>query len=145
VTTRSSREGCRPRQELLARIGEGHPQPRLAAGPGGRTAGDPQRAYPIIHASGISTAKTSTSRSITESILRAWRWSAHRLFTSPSVRVNEILIDGEPITNEAFVANYRDIVYRHGRRGRRPPVSLSSRHSTALAYASQYDAPVMSR
>ena len=58
-------------EELLARIGEAAPQPRLEAT---RRAvellGDPQRSYPIVHVTGTN-GKTSTSR-ITESILRAY-------------------------------------------------------------------------
>ena len=95
--------------ELLSRVGEANPQPRL--GPTRRAVellGDPQRAYPIIHITGTN-GKTSTSR-ITESILRAYGLRTG-LMTSPHLlRVNErIMIDGEPITNEAFVANWRDI------------------------------------
>jgi dihydrofolate synthase/folylpolyglutamate synthase len=96
-------------EELLARIGESHPQPRLA--PTRRAVellGDPQRAYPIIHITGTN-GKTSTSRMI-ESILRAHGLRTG-LLTSPHLtRVNErIVIDGEPISNEAFVNNWQDI------------------------------------
>ena len=95
--------------ELLARVGEAEPRPRLA--PTRRVVellGDPQRSYPIIHITGTN-GKTSTSR-IIESILRAYGLRTG-LMTSPHlVRVNErIVIDGEPISNEAFVANWRDI------------------------------------
>jgi dihydrofolate synthase/folylpolyglutamate synthase len=134
-------------QELLARIGEGHPQPRLA--PTRRVVellGDPQRSYPIIHITGTN-GKTSTSR-IIESVLRAYGLRTG-LFTSPHlVRVNErILIDGEPITNEAFVANYRDIkpyldmVDAELRAAGEAPLAFFEAF-TALAYASFADAPV---
>ncbi len=134
-------------RELLARIGEGHPQPRLAATRRVvELLGDPQRAYPIIHVTGTN-GKTSTSR-ITESILRAYGLRTG-LFTSPHlVRVNErILIDGEPITNEAFVANYRDIkpyldmVDAELRAAGDAPLAFFEAF-TALAYASFADAPV---
>ena len=134
-------------QELLARIGEGHPQPRLAATRRVvELLGDPQRSYPIIHVTGTN-GKTSTSR-ITESILRAYGLRTG-LFTSPHlVRVNErILIDGEPITNEAFVANYRDIkpyldmVDAELRAAGDAPLAFFEAF-TALAYASFADAPV---
>jgi dihydrofolate synthase/folylpolyglutamate synthase len=96
-------------EELLARIGEANPQPRLA--PTRRVVellGDPQRAYPIIHITGTN-GKTSTSR-IIESILRAYGLRTGLLTSPHLVRVNErIVVDGEPITNEAFVTNYRDI------------------------------------
>lgn len=96
-------------RELLARIGEANPQPRLSAT---RRAvellGDPQRTAPVIHITGTN-GKTSTSRMI-ESILRA---SGLRtgLLTSPHlIRVNErIMIDGRPVSNEAFVRNWDDI------------------------------------
>ena len=134
-------------QELLARIGEGHPQPRLAATRRVvELLGDPQRSYPIIHVTGTN-GKTSTSR-ITESILRAYGLRTG-LFTSPHlVRVNErILIDGEPITNEAFVANYGDIkpyldmVDAELRAAGDAPLAFFEAF-TALAYASFADAPV---
>lgn len=95
--------------ELLARIGEKNPQPRLEATRRvTELLGDPQRAYPIIHITGTN-GKTSTSR-IAESLLRAHDLRTG-LMTSPHlVRVNErIMIDGEPISNEALVANWRDI------------------------------------
>ena len=95
--------------ELLARIGEANPQPRLA--PTRKVLellGDPQRTYPIIHITG-TTGKTSTSR-ITESILRAYGLRTGLMISPHLVRVNErIVIDGEPISNEAFVANWDDI------------------------------------
>jgi len=95
--------------ELLARIGESAPQPRLDAT---RRAlellGDPQRGYPIVHITGTN-GKTSTSR-VTESILRAYGLRTG-LMTSPHlVRVNErIVIDGQPISNRALAANWDDI------------------------------------
>jgi dihydrofolate synthase/folylpolyglutamate synthase len=95
--------------ELLARIGEGNPQPRLE--PTRRAVellGDPHRAYPVIHIAGTN-GKTSTSR-ITESILRAYGLKTG-LLTSPHLtRVNErIVIDGSPISNRALVENWADI------------------------------------
>jgi dihydrofolate synthase/folylpolyglutamate synthase len=95
--------------ELLARIGEGAPQPRLE--PTRRVVemlGDPHRAYPIIHITGTN-GKTSTSR-IAESILRAYGLRTG-LLTSPHLqRVNErIVIDGQPISNRSLVANWDDI------------------------------------
>jgi len=96
-------------QELLARVGEAAPQPRLE--PTRRAVellGDPQRSYPIIHITGTN-GKTSTSR-IIESILRAYGLRTG-LMTSPHlVRVNErLMIDGQPISNRAFAANWADI------------------------------------
>ncbi|TFV99040.1 bifunctional folylpolyglutamate synthase/dihydrofolate synthase [Leifsonia flava] len=94
---------------LLARIGESNPQPRLTAT---RRAvellGDPQRAYPVIHITGTN-GKTSTSR-IIDSILRAYGLKTG-LLTSPHLTrfTERILIDGEPITDEALVRNWEDI------------------------------------
>jgi dihydrofolate synthase/folylpolyglutamate synthase len=134
-------------EELLARIGEAAPQPRLEAT---RRAvemlGDPHRSYPIIHITGTN-GKTSTSRMI-ESILRAYGLRTG-LMTSPHlVRVNErIVIDGQPISNRALAANWEDI---------RPFLELVDGELiaagdepltffealTVLAYASFADAPV---
>ncbi len=134
-------------EELLARIGEAQPQPRLDAT---RRAlellGDPQRSYPIVHITGTN-GKTSTSR-MTESILRAYGLRTG-LMTSPHlVRVNErIVVDGLPISNRALASNWDDI---------RPFLDLVDSELvakdeepltffealTVLAYASFADAPV---
>ncbi|SFN53936.1 bifunctional folylpolyglutamate synthase/dihydrofolate synthase [Mycetocola miduiensis] len=96
-------------EALLARTGEGAPQPRLE--PTRRTLdllGDPQRAFPIIQLAGTN-GKTSTSRMI-EGILRSYGLRTG-LFTSPHlVHFNErIVVDGEPISNETLVRNWEDI------------------------------------
>ncbi len=95
--------------ELLARVGEENPAPRLdATRRAVELLGDPHRAYPIIHITGTN-GKTSTSR-IAESILRAHGLRTGLLTSPHLVRINErIMIDGEPISNEAFVTNWRDI------------------------------------
>jgi dihydrofolate synthase / folylpolyglutamate synthase len=103
------REARQVYEELLTRVGEGAPRPRLdATRRAAELLGDPQRAYPIIHITGTN-GKTSTSRMI-ESILRAHDLRTGML-TSPHLeRVNErIVIDGEPISNAAFVSNWNDI------------------------------------
>ncbi|HEX4057177.1 MAG TPA: folylpolyglutamate synthase/dihydrofolate synthase family protein [Galbitalea sp.] len=103
------REAREVYEELLGKIGEAAPQPRLGATRrAAELLGDPQRAYPIIHITGTN-GKTSTARMI-ESILRAHGLRTGML-TSPHLeRVNErIVIDGEPISNAAFVSNWRDI------------------------------------
>ncbi|MET0725347.1 MAG: folylpolyglutamate synthase/dihydrofolate synthase family protein [Leifsonia sp.] len=96
-------------ESLLARIGESNPQPRLSAT---RRAvellGDPQRAYPVIHITGTN-GKTSTSR-IIDSILRAYGLKTGMLTSPHLTRFTErILIDGDPITDEALVRNWEDI------------------------------------
>jgi dihydrofolate synthase / folylpolyglutamate synthase len=103
------REAREVYEELLERVGESAPRPRLeATRRAAELLGDPQRAYPVIHITGTN-GKTSTSRMI-ESILRAHGLRTG-LLTSPHLeRVNErIMIDGEPISNAAFVSNWRDI------------------------------------
>ena len=70
--------------------------------------GDPQRSYPVIHITGTN-GKTSTARMI-ESLLRA-RGLRTGLFTSPhlsSIR-ERIMVDGQPVSAEAFVAAYDEL------------------------------------
>jgi dihydrofolate synthase/folylpolyglutamate synthase len=97
-------------ESLVGRVGEGSPRPRLA--PTRRAVellGDPHRAAPVIHITGTN-GKTSTSRMI-ESLLRA---SGLRtgLLTSPHLErfTERIRIDGEPISDEAVVRNWEDIL-----------------------------------
>ena len=95
--------------ELLERIGEANPQPRLE--PTRKVCellGDPQRTAPVIHITGTN-GKTSTSRMI-EAILRAAGVKTGLLTSPHLVKVNErIVIDGLPVSNEALVRNWRDI------------------------------------
>ncbi|UFS61129.1 bifunctional folylpolyglutamate synthase/dihydrofolate synthase [Subtercola endophyticus] len=133
--------------ELISRLGEASPQPRLAATRQVvELLGDPHRAYPIIHLTGTN-GKTSTSR-IVESILRAYGLRTG-LFTSPHLeRLNErIMIDGKPISNESLAANWADV---------KPFIEIVDAQLTAtgepritffealtvLAYASFADAPI---
>lgn len=94
---------------LLERIGEGAPERRLGAT---RRAvellGDPHRAAPVIHLTGTN-GKTSTSRMIA-SILGAYGLRTGML-TSPHLErfTERILIDGEPITDEAVARNWSEI------------------------------------
>lgn len=96
--------------DLLARVGEGSPRPRLA--PTRRAVellGDPHRAAPVIHITGTN-GKTSTSRMI-ESLLRA---SGLRtgLLSSPHLErfTERIRIDGEPVSDEAVARNWEEIL-----------------------------------
>src|SRR5690606_1099127 len=95
--------------ELLERVGEANPRPRLdATRRAVELLGDPHRAYPIIHITGTN-GKTSTRRMI-ESILRAHGLRTGLLTSPHLVRVNErIMIDGAPISNRAFAQNWDDI------------------------------------
>jgi dihydrofolate synthase / folylpolyglutamate synthase len=97
-------------EALIARVGEGSPQPRLA--PTRRAVellGDPHRAAPVVHITGTN-GKTSTSRMI-ESMLRA---SGLRtgLLTSPHLErfTERIRIDGESISDEAITRNWEEIL-----------------------------------
>jgi dihydrofolate synthase/folylpolyglutamate synthase len=132
---------------LLARIGEGNPQPRLEAT---RLAvdylGNPQQMYSVITVTGTN-GKTSTARMI-ESLLRAHGLRVG-LMTSPHLqRVNErIIIDGEPISDQKFVENWRDIEFQIGLAdnelidaGKEPLTYFEA--LTVLALASFADAPV---
>jgi dihydrofolate synthase/folylpolyglutamate synthase len=96
-------------RELLERIGEGSPKPRLhATRRAVELLGDPQRSAPIIHITGTN-GKTSTSRMI-ESLLRATGLKTGLLTSPHLVRITErIVIDGIPVTNEAFARNWDDI------------------------------------
>ena len=133
--------------ELLARIGEAQPQPRLdATRRAVELLGDPQRSYPIIHITGTN-GKTSTSR-IIESILRAYGLRTG-LMTSPHlVRVNErIVIDGQPISNRALATNWDDIrpfldLVDGELEAKGEPTLTFFEALTVLAYASFADAPV---
>lgn len=96
-------------QEMLARLGEANPQPRLdATRKVVELLGDPHRAYPVIHVAGTN-GKTSTSR-IIESILRATGLRTG-LVTSPHLeRVNErIVIDGESVDDQRFADGWDDV------------------------------------
>jgi dihydrofolate synthase/folylpolyglutamate synthase len=102
-------ESRRVEQELYARLGEQSPQHRLSATRrAAELLGDPHLSYPVIHITGTN-GKTSTARMI-ESIVRAHGLRTG-LMTSPHlVTIRErIVIDGEPISPELFVANWNDV------------------------------------
>ena len=104
--------------------------------------GDPQTSYPVIHLTGTN-GKTSTSRMI-DTLLRALDLRTGR-FTSPHVeRMTErISVDGEPLTDEEFVAAFNDVApYTH-------LVDASEEHPLSffetivgMAYARFAEAPV---
>ncbi|MDR6613107.1 glutamate ligase domain-containing protein [Leifsonia sp. 1010] len=134
-------------QALLARVGEGAPERRLdATRRAVELLGDPQRAYPIIHVTGTN-GKTSTSR-IAESLLRAYGLRTGLLTSPHLVRFNErIVIDGEPIEDEALVRNWEDIspyleiVDAELTEAGKAPLTFFEA-LTALAFAAFADAPV---
>ncbi|BCJ63843.1 bifunctional folylpolyglutamate synthase/dihydrofolate synthase [Polymorphospora rubra] len=104
--------------------------------------GSPQRAYPSIHLTGTN-GKTSTARMI-DSLLRAFGLHTGR-YTSPHLETvrERISLDGEPVSEERFVATYREV---------EPLAALVDARSdepltyfdmtTALAFAAFADAPV---
>ena len=96
-------------RELLERAGEQAVEPRLeATAKAVALLGDPQHAARVIHVTGTN-GKGSTAR-LVETLLRAHGLRTG-LLTSPHVdRVNErIMIDGEPVSDEAFARNWEDI------------------------------------
>lgn len=133
--------------ELLARIGEANPQPRLDATR--RTAellGDPHRSFAIVHITGTN-GKTSTARMI-ESILRAYGLRTG-LLTSPHLtRLNErIVIDGAPISDRMLADTWSDIApyllmvdAELTANGEAPLSNFEA--LTVLAFAAFADAPV---
>ena len=70
--------------------------------------GNPQASYPVVHLTGTN-GKTSTSRMI-DTLLRTLDLRTGR-FTSPHVEtMNErISVDGEPLSDEEFVAAFNDV------------------------------------
>ena len=104
--------------------------------------GSPQHSYPVIHVAGTN-GKTSTARMI-EVLLRE-RGLRTGLITSPELRTmrERIALDGEPISEQRFVATYEDILpyvqlidEKHG-------VKLSFFEVlTAMGFAAFADAPV---
>lgn len=96
-------------QELLERAGEQLVEPRLGATARAvELLGDPQKSARVIHITGTN-GKGSTAR-IIEALLRAHGLRTGML-TSPHLeRVNErIVIDGQPVTDEAFARNWDDV------------------------------------
>ncbi|MFL6105641.1 MAG: bifunctional folylpolyglutamate synthase/dihydrofolate synthase [Marmoricola sp.] len=104
--------------------------------------GEPQSSYPVVHLTGTN-GKTSTARMV-ETLIRGLGLRTGR-FTSPHLeKMNErIVIDGEPLSDEAFVSAFNDVApYTH-------LVDADSAHPLSffetlvgMAYAAFADAPV---
>jgi dihydrofolate synthase/folylpolyglutamate synthase len=108
--------------------------------------GDPQRGIPTIHITGTN-GKTSTARMI-ERLLRELGLRTGR-FTSPHLTdVRErIALDGEPISPEAFVAAWDDVlpylqIVDEQSRAAGEPVINYFQVLTAMAFSAFADAPV---
>jgi len=104
--------------------------------------GDPQRNYPVVHLTGTN-GKTSTSRMI-DTLLRAVNLRTGR-FTSPHVeRISErISIDGEPLSDEAFVAAFNEVApYTHLVDAEQDHPLSFFETIVAMAYSAFADAPV---
>ena len=108
--------------------------------------GDPQDAYRVVHVTGTN-GKTSTARMV-ERLLREHGLRTGR-FTSPHLtRVNErIAIDGEPISDEQFVAVWNDVAPYVEMVDQRSAEAGGPRLSffevfTVMAFAAFADAPV---
>lgn len=96
-------------QQLLTRLGEGKPQPRLK--PVQRLAalaGSPQLDFRVIQVAGTN-GKTSTAR-IIESFLRTLGLRTG-LFTSPHLTdfTERIAVDGEPVNSEALAEAWQQL------------------------------------
>lgn len=140
-------EAERVYDELLERVGEAQPEPRLEAT---RRAcellGDVHDGWSMVHITGTN-GKSSTAR-ITESLVRAHGLRTGLLTSPHLVRVNErICLDGEPISDERLVTVWRDIepilglVDAELEAAGDPPLTFFEA-LTALAYAAFTDATI---
>ena len=105
--------------------------------------GDPQRCAPVIHIAGTN-GKSSTAR-IAESLLRAFGLTTGTYLSPHLHTVRErILLDGEPVETERFVAAYDDIADYVALIDERDPQTPMTAFEvlTATAFACFADAPV---
>lgn len=104
--------------------------------------GDPQKNYPVVHLTGTN-GKTSTARMI-DALLRTLDLRTGR-FTSPHLQsmTERISVDGEPLSEEAFVDAFSDVAAYAQIVDDSMEVPLSFfEMSVAMAYAAFADAPV---
>jgi dihydrofolate synthase/folylpolyglutamate synthase len=104
--------------------------------------GEPQRSFRVVHLTGTN-GKTSTSRMI-ETLLRARDLRTGR-FTSPHLeKMSErIVIDGEPLDDEAFVRAFNDVApYTHLVDAEQDHPLSFFETMVGMAYAAFADAPV---
>lgn len=96
-------------EQLLARLGEAHPQPRLSAMRRvTELLGDPQHSAPVIQVAGTN-GKSSVSRMV-EALLRAHGLRTG-LFVSPHLQSfsERILLDGEPVSEETLSQAWEEL------------------------------------
>ena len=130
-------------RQIFGRRGEGHIHPtneRMQALVD--LLGDPQRSYRAIHLTGTN-GKTSTARMVDE-LLRGFGLRVGR-YTSPHLTsvTERIVVDGVPISDEAFVAAYHEITPYIDMIDARSDVPLSFFEIvTALAFAVFADTPI---
>jgi len=104
--------------------------------------GSPQRAYPVLHVGGTN-GKTSTTRMI-DSVLRAFGLRVGR-YTSPHLETvrERIGLDGEPLSEEAFVRAYDEVAPLAELVDKRGPDPVTYFEMlTAMAFAAFADTPV---
>jgi dihydrofolate synthase/folylpolyglutamate synthase len=104
--------------------------------------GDPQRSYPSIHLTGTN-GKTSTARMI-ETLVETIGLRVGR-FTSPHLEsmTERISLDGEPLSEEAFVAAFNEVApYTHLVDAEHDHPLSFFETVVAMAYAAFADAPV---
>ncbi|MCW2711569.1 MAG: FolC bifunctional protein [Marmoricola sp.] len=104
--------------------------------------GDPQRTYPVIQVTGTN-GKTSTARMI-ETLIATIGLRVGR-FTSPHLEsmTERISLDGDPISEEAFVTAFNDVAPYIGLVDAEQDHPLSFFETVvAMAYAAFADAPV---
>jgi dihydrofolate synthase/folylpolyglutamate synthase len=104
--------------------------------------GDPQRSYRVVHLTGTN-GKTSTARMV-EGLLLALGLRTGR-FTSPHLEImrERIVVDGEPLTEEAFVEAFNDVApYTHLVDAQHDHPLSFFETVVGMAYAAFGDAPV---
>ena len=104
--------------------------------------GDPQRNYPSIHLTGTN-GKTSTARMI-ETLIQTIGLRVGR-FTSPHLEsmTERISLDGEPLSEEAFVAAFNEVApYTHLVDAEHDHPLSFFETIVGMAYAAFADAPV---
>lgn len=104
--------------------------------------GQPQRNYDVVQLTGTN-GKTSTARMI-ETILRTLGLRTGR-FTSPHLETmrERIVVDGEPLSEEAFVSAFNDVApYTHLVDAQNPHPLSFFETVVGMAYAAFSDTPV---